>query len=172
MKALKEQNFLINCIVNTQMDKTRFSDEQRLHLEFIQDVIKRMNSNSFTIKGLAISVFAGVLAVYGSNSKAYFLILGSIAVVMLWFYDTYYLQLERKWRSLYEKAIDIKSNLPLFSMDLKLIDKKERNKFWVVFWSNSIWLFYFFLVIIQLMFLLISPVITLLKHICEFCNVC
>ena len=44
------------------------------HLEMIQGVITRMSSNSFLLKGWAITVMAGVLVLTGSRERCCFLV--------------------------------------------------------------------------------------------------
>ena len=42
------------------------------HLEFIQNVITRMNTNSFQIKGWSIVVVSALLAIYASTKDNFF----------------------------------------------------------------------------------------------------
>lgn len=48
------------------------SPEQIKHLEFIQNVITRMNTNSFQLKGWSIVIVADFLAIYASTKNNYF----------------------------------------------------------------------------------------------------
>ena len=41
---------------------------QERHLEFIQGIIARMNSNSFQIKGWTITIFSALLALFASTN--------------------------------------------------------------------------------------------------------
>ncbi len=43
------------------------TEEQIKHLEFIQDVITRMNSNSFQIKGWCITILSALCAIYAAE---------------------------------------------------------------------------------------------------------
>ena len=38
-----------------------YTEDRRQHLAFIQDVITRMNSNSFSLKGLMITIVAALV---------------------------------------------------------------------------------------------------------------
>ena len=50
--------------------------EQKLkHLEFIQNVINRMNSNSFLIKGWAVTLIAAIFALAAKDSNFQYIIL-------------------------------------------------------------------------------------------------
>ena len=46
--------------------------EQIKHLEFIQNVITRMNTNSFQIKGWSIVIVSALMAIYASTQNNYF----------------------------------------------------------------------------------------------------
>lgn len=41
-----------------------YTEDRRQHMAFIQDVIARMNSNSFSLKGLMITVLAALSAFF------------------------------------------------------------------------------------------------------------
>jgi hypothetical protein len=84
-------------------------EEKRQHLEFLQSVITRMNTNSFQIKGLAITLVTALMAIYASNPKVIFIYLGIPPTIVFWFLDTYYLQQERKFRGVYNDVAGIKS---------------------------------------------------------------
>lgn len=107
------------------------------HLEFIQNIITRMNSNSFTIKGWMITIVSALLAIYASNSNEIFIFVAIFPVVVFWFLDAYYLTQERKFRKLYDAVVDDKIT-PIFSM------KHNENTvcYFEVLWSPTIcWLY-------------------------------
>ena len=114
------------------------------HLEFIQNVITRMNTNSFQIKGWAITIVAATLALYASTKNEWFILVGVFPALIFWFLDAYYLTQERKFRGLYndvagvsEKPFDLKP----FAMrpDLYIGGK---YCYCQVFWSTTIWKLY------------------------------
>jgi len=71
------------------------------HLEMIQGVITRMASNSFMLKGWTVVIIAGVFMLATRDSDMFFLLVAYIPIIMFWALDSYYLQLERKFRILY-----------------------------------------------------------------------
>ena len=71
------------------------------HLEFIQTVITRMNTNSFQLKGWSITIVTALLAIFASTKNELFIIVSLLPVIVFWFLDTYYLMQERKFRGLY-----------------------------------------------------------------------
>ena len=85
-------------------------EEKLKHLEFIQNIITRHNSNSFQLKGLCITIVAAILAIYASNAQKESLIVAIASTLLFWFLDTYYLQQERKLRGLYNDVAGLSSS--------------------------------------------------------------
>jgi hypothetical protein len=83
------------------------SDDRVKHLEFIQNVITRMNSNSFQIKGWAVTLASALLAISVSTNNSYFVLTAIFPVIVFWFLDAYYLMQERKFRGLYDDVAEI-----------------------------------------------------------------
>lgn len=92
-----------------------YSDDRRQHLAFIQDVITRMNSNSFNLKGLTITIVAALGAFfvndYDEGTAVVYLAIALLLVLIFWFLDAYYLKMERQYRLLYEAAVKDKAEL-------------------------------------------------------------
>lgn len=83
------------------------TDEQLKHLEFIQSVITRMNTNSFQIKGWAVTLVSALLAIFASTNNDYFVLIAIFPAVVMWFLDAYYRTQERKFRGLYDDVAGI-----------------------------------------------------------------
>lgn len=93
------------------------NEKKMKHLEMIEGVIERMGSNSFQLKGWAVTLVAlvGALAAQGSDKR--FFLIAFIPLISFWFLDTYYLQMERKYEVLY-KIVSEKSESEIdFCMD-------------------------------------------------------
>ncbi len=88
------------------------------HLEFIQNIINRMNTNSFQIKGWMITIVSALLALYASSNNYVYVFVAIVPTLIFWFIDSYYLQQERRFRGLYEDVIKPEKNIPVFSMDI------------------------------------------------------
>ncbi len=80
------------------MDK----EEKVVHLQMIQDIIARMGQNSFQIKGWAIGIMIAIFSFAGEQSNTRCILFTIIPLIIMWFLDSYYLQLERKFRLLYD----------------------------------------------------------------------
>lgn len=92
--------------------------EKILHLEFIQNIINRMNSNSFQIKEWMVTIVSALLALYASSDNVTYIFVAIVPTLLFWYLDAYYLQLERKFRGLYDDVRDPEKSIPFFSMDI------------------------------------------------------
>jgi hypothetical protein len=110
---------------------------KRQHLEFVQNVITRMASNSFQIKGFTMVMATLLAGLWGESKNILFLYLVIPATIMCAFVDAYYLQLERKYRKLYSNSVDrleVKSTLKeVYNMDVCSIS----CSYWECLFSKS-----------------------------------
>jgi hypothetical protein len=121
------------------------------HREFVQSVITRMNTNSFQIKGLTVTIVAAFLGIYASNPKVLFILIPIPIVFIFWLLDSYYLQLERKFRGIYNDICDItpdkeKKTNTVFLMNPNLYNGGDFS-FWNVFKSSTIFPLYFIILL-------------------------
>lgn len=100
-------------------------DQKIRFLEMIQSIIGRMASNSFMLKGWAVTLVAGTFAL-SKDFQDIFLLIVYVPIILFWFLDSYYLQLERKYRTLYNKVtcqspkiVDFKLNIEKSSYENK-----------------------------------------------------
>lgn len=98
--------------------------EKIKHLEFIQNIITRMNQNSCMIKGWAVTIVSALLALYASNNNKIFLLVSIFPTAVFMLLDSYYLWQERKFRNVYNKLIsDVGTDeIPMFSMNTNFSD--------------------------------------------------
>jgi hypothetical protein len=75
------------------------------HLEMIQGIINRMNTNSFQIKGFTVAIVSALLTLYSRNQNGWLIAIGIPPIVILWILDSYYLQHERIFRGIYKDII-------------------------------------------------------------------
>ena len=118
-------------------------EDKRQHLEFIQNVIIRMNANSFQIKGMAIAIISALLAIYASTANVIFVFLSIAPTLLFWFLDSYYLQQERKFRGVYNNVCGLKNDVEIKPYEMP-IQKFQGGQycFFNVFWSKTIaWLY-------------------------------
>jgi hypothetical protein len=139
------------------------SEEKIKHLEFIQNVVTRMNTNSFQIKGWTVTISSALLAIYVSTKNYYFILAAIFPTIIFWLLDTYYLSQERKFRGLYNDVAGVTDNpkqLKPFEMRPDLYTGGKYS-----FCSA------FFSITILKMYLSISILLTLLFLYFKFCPV-
>ena len=135
------------------------------HLEFIQGVINRHNSNSFRIKGWAITITAAIFALTGTIKEPYLCFIALGPIIMFWVLDSMFLANERCFVCLYscvanENKITIEKNklkksiqktldgeskeytVKQFSMNFIQFKELKRNNWTNVFFSYTIRWFY------------------------------
>lgn len=130
------------------------------HLEFIQNVISRLNSNSYQIKNWAVTIIAADLALYASTLKADFILIGVIPTVIFWLWDAYCLTQERRFRALYNDVACISKNPKLlkpFEMNSNIYSKGECG-YWNVLTSKTILLSYMLIIFFLIVFFLIVKI--------------
>ena len=109
-------------------------DNKLSHMSMIQDVVKRMASNSFMLKGWAVTLVAGVFALASKDvDKRYFLI-AYVPIIAFWGLDSYYLLQGRLFRAIYEKVRNVESknidfNMKLSNMEIKELNLLNKNKY-------------------------------------------
>lgn len=104
-------------------------ENKRCHLNMIQQVITRMGTNSFSLKGWSVGMMIAIYAFAGQNShKA--VVVTLIPLLVFWLLDSYYLTLERKFRALYndvrlkkEEEIDFDMNFDDIEVSMKELKK-------------------------------------------------
>lgn len=81
-----------------------FEDERIRHLEFIQNVVSRLGSNGFLVKGWALTI-AGAFYGFAINKSNWQLALvGLFPTAAFWGLDAFFLRCERLFRCLYSKV--------------------------------------------------------------------
>ena len=127
-------------LIIIQVGDIVMTEEKLKHLEFIQNVITRMNSNSFQIKGWAVTIVSALLAIYASSKNNYFIMVGVFPIMIFWLLDAYYLSQERKFRALYNDVAGVSDSpreIRVFEMRPDLYTGGKFS-FWSSFFSITI----------------------------------
>lgn len=108
-------------------------DEKIKHLEFVQNVITRMNVNSFQLKGWMITIVSALLALYVNSENVLYVFVAVVPVIVFWCLDAYYLKQEALYRKLYQDIVN-DNGVERFDMNT------NRNNvcYCKVFWSKTI----------------------------------
>jgi len=124
-------------MLETKIDREKFLIEE---IKVIQDIIKRMASNSFSIKTWTITLIVGTLLFKGNSHHTFIAFLPLLA---FWFLDAYYLQQERLFRQVYNWVIKyrLENDDELFNVNPMRFKDKVQSVFRIMF-SVSILPFY------------------------------
>jgi len=119
------------------------------HLEFIQDVITRMNTNSFMIKGWAITLISAIFALAAKDANHLYALVAYIPLPMFWLLDGFFLSQEKQYRGLYDHVRNITEEKIDFSMDASSFDNGTNDWLSSTF-SKTLFVFYGFLFVVTL----------------------
>jgi len=129
-------------------------EDRRQHLEFLQNIITRMNTNSFQLKGLAVTIVTALFGIYVTSHNAVFVVLGIFPTLFFWCLDSYYLQQERKFRGIYNDVIGLTTVIDVkpYEMPIQKYTKtiNKQYSYWNVFFSQTIFWLYFPVIVVQI----------------------
>ena len=96
------------------------------YFKILQNTITRMAQNSFLIKAWSITIIAGISVLTFSfiNTLIFAVLIG--VIIVFWIMDSYYLRLEKLYRKLYEKVVNI-FNTPSMKTQIRLFDMKYES---------------------------------------------
>lgn len=118
-------------------------DNKKTHMEMIQGIINRMAGNSFSLKGWAVTLVAGIFALAGKETDKMYFIIAYVPIIVFWFLDAYYLLQERLYRDLYNKVRMMKEEEIDFNMNTSLDElKSEKNTYVSSLFSKTEFWFY------------------------------
>ena len=113
------------------------------YLQMIQSSIERMATTSAVFKGFCATIIAGISAISFSEINKWVLLLSISSVICFFLLDVYYLQLEKRFRALYNM---VRTDQHVIDFDLMPPKAKElRYKDVGILYclkSPSIYLFY------------------------------
>ena len=133
------------------------------HLDYLQAIITRHNTNSFMLKGWTITLLSALLALSGAIKEPNLTLIGLFPILIFWLLDSFYLSNERCFIDLFNSAVtgqyelphsktckkdfitsdqNIKGIIQEFDMDFKKFKIWKDNSWWTVFKSKSIIWFY------------------------------
>jgi hypothetical protein len=145
-------------------------DNKIKHLEFVQGVINRLNSNSFMIKGWSITLTSAIFAITGTIKEPILCFISLGPIIIFWILDSIFLANERCFISLYSCIINNNTlsieknklkknsttesskdyNISELSMNFNQFKEIKRNNWYSVLFSNTISWFYSILVLLTI----------------------
>src|SRR3989339_426749 len=103
-------------------------NEKKLkHLEFIQNTITRMNSNSFLLKGWTITLVSALFALAAKDTNYKYVLISYIAIPTFWLLDGFFIANERQYRDLYKEVSAKPENGIDFDMDASRFCSGDRT---------------------------------------------
>lgn len=115
------------------------------YLSMVQEAICRMSTTSGILKGFSATVITGITAISFTEVNRWVLLLSMFPVLSFLALDVYYLNLERKFRYLFDLIRTDKKDID-FSMSVAIGKDKRKSakiRIWDCLLSPSVWLFYF-----------------------------
>lgn len=94
------------------------------HLTIIQNIIQRMATNSSSSKAWCITLVSAILVVVADKGKPQFFWIGLLPVILFYLLDSYYLCLEKGFRSAYNEFIAKLHVKELTKEDLYVVEPK------------------------------------------------
>lgn len=101
-------------------------DDKIEYLQMIQEPISRMSTVSAIFKGFSATVVAGIATFAYNEINILILILSFLPVVAFNALDIYYLQMEKKYRYLYEQVRTDK-HIVDFAINIDFNDEEQKN---------------------------------------------
>jgi hypothetical protein len=80
------------------MDEAQLRDAMYREITLVEDIIKRMASNSFQIKAWTVTLVVGSLVLKNGRTES---LVAFIPLIAFWYLDGYFLRTERLYRKLY-----------------------------------------------------------------------
>lgn len=134
------------------------------YFKIIQRTINRMARNSFLIKAWTVTLVSAILVFTLSFINIFVLGILIVITVIFWGLDSFYLRLERSYRSLYKAKVDEYNNetrttMKLFSMDINDYKKNEESTLKIMR-SDSEKYFYITIIVALSLLLIILLILT------------
>lgn len=111
------------------------------HLEFIQNVITRMNTNSFLIKGWVATLVSALFALAAKDANQRYIYITLFVIPVFWILDGFFLSQERQYRKLYGHVAKLPPQEITFDMNAKPYGTPQTSWLAAIF-SRTLLLFY------------------------------
>ena len=126
---------------------SQLTEERIKHLEMLQQIITRMASNSFLLKGWTVTLVAAILALIDKTQLHTVGWVALLPILSFWMLDGYFLHQERLFRKLYDYVRQLPNNSAVdFDMNTSNVDGSVSCVLGVMF-SNTLLFFYLGLVV-------------------------
>jgi len=107
----------------TIMDDKTLREYLFKEVEIVQDIITRMGTNSFLVKGWAITLVVASLLI---TSFSYHHFVAFLPWLIFWAYDAYFLRMEKLYRKLNDWLVNNRSKSEEFLLDMNKSSLENR----------------------------------------------
>jgi hypothetical protein len=121
------------------VDYEAFDSNRVRHMEMIQAVVARLASNSFLIKGWALTLTGAFLGFAVNKSDTGLAGAALVPILVFWILDTYYLRAERLFRTLYDQVRTGTDAVEPFFMGATSRTFVARAPADIASWRKTIW---------------------------------
>lgn len=120
--------------IKNQIDKTDIIK----HLEFLQDIIKRMANNSFKIKGWTITLVSAILGLLATKNLLTLRYISILIIPILGFamLDAYYLRQEKIFRKKYNEFVKAYNNKEYDKLNIFELSTEKRENIKISYFNN------------------------------------
>src|SRR5438034_5904171 len=97
---------------------------QDKRLDHLHAIVQRLATNSFTIKGWAVTVASAFLGFSIKDAKPSVALVGMIPIAIFWIIDAYYLAAERYFRDRYNEVLrdPVQGTMPIVGNTVRPVD--------------------------------------------------
>lgn len=122
------------------MDKKALQEIMFKEVDIIQDIIKRMASNSFLIKGWTVTLVVGTFLLKGEYYQMFF---AFIPLVAFWYLDAFFLRQEKLYRKLYKWVVTnrMSDETNILDMNAKRFQDKVASETKIMFSITLNWFY-------------------------------
>jgi hypothetical protein len=113
----------IDGLLVTIMDDKTLREYLFKEVEIVQDIITRMGTNSFLVKGWAITLVVASLLITGFS---YHHFVAFLPWLIFWAYDAYFLRMEKLYRKLNDWLVNNRSKSEEFLLDMNKSSLENR----------------------------------------------
>jgi hypothetical protein len=114
-------------------------DRKLKHLEFVQNVVNRLSTNSFLLKGWSVILVSGLFALSAHTANVRFILIAYLPALAFWALDAFFLGLERSYRKHFEQVRLKGADQIDFSMDASYAHEGFKEWFSAFFSITLIW---------------------------------
>lgn len=125
------------------------------HLDYIHNTINRMSTNSFLVKGWAITIISALFIFSDNKMNERILAIAILAMIIFWYLNAYFLQQERKFRALFDEVRVLSEGEIDFSMSTDKFKTDEYTLMSGIF-GKTVWPLYMAIILMTFIVQLIA----------------